>query len=101
VLTNFDQGIAFYEQIKKDGQDRYDFSQPEVDLFNTAKYLMRRLCSRSCPVSRSSNKHQSFNPRLSAGDLSDRLSFDVQGNNYQMNLGALQTAPPTPPAFDR
>jgi CubicO group peptidase (beta-lactamase class C family) len=42
VLTNFDQGIAFYEQIKKDGQDRYDFSQPEVDLFNTAKYLMRR-----------------------------------------------------------
>jgi CubicO group peptidase (beta-lactamase class C family) len=42
LLNSFEQGIAYYEWIKTAGRDRYDLSHPEIDLYNTAKYLMRR-----------------------------------------------------------
>lgn len=42
VLADFDSGIRFYEDVKKNQQDKYDFSFEIGDLVNTAKYLMRR-----------------------------------------------------------
>ena len=42
VLTDFEQGIAFYRDIRANQRDRYDFSFETGDLINTGKYLMRR-----------------------------------------------------------
>ncbi|MFC0183569.1 CubicO group peptidase, beta-lactamase class C family [Pseudarcicella hirudinis] len=42
VLNNFEQGIAFLNQIKASEQNKYDFSGEKYDLVSTGKYLMRR-----------------------------------------------------------
>jgi CubicO group peptidase (beta-lactamase class C family) len=42
VLSNFEQGLAFYREIKAYGQDKYDFSFEAGDLISTGKYLQRR-----------------------------------------------------------
>lgn len=42
VLNNFDQGLAFYHEIKAKGQDKYDFGFQAGDLISTGKYLQRR-----------------------------------------------------------
>lgn len=42
ILADFDQGIAFYRDIRAHQQDRYDLSFEFGDLINTGKYLMRR-----------------------------------------------------------
>lgn len=42
VLHNMDQGLAFYRDIKANGQDKYDFHSEAADLISTGKYLQRR-----------------------------------------------------------
>ena len=42
LLDNFQNGISFYEQIKLNQQEKYDFSNEFSDLISTGKYLMRR-----------------------------------------------------------
>ena len=42
VLRDFDNGIAYYLDLKANHQDAYDFSFELGDLVNTGKYLLRR-----------------------------------------------------------
>lgn len=42
VLANFNDGLAFYHQVKNEQEDRYDLSFEIGDLINTGRYLMRR-----------------------------------------------------------
>ncbi|GAB3917406.1 serine hydrolase [Larkinella terrae] len=42
VLADFNQGIAFYRQVREQQRDRYDLGFEVGDLVNTGKYLMRR-----------------------------------------------------------
>ena len=42
LLDNFQNGILFYEQIKSNQKEKYDFLNEFADLINTGKYLMRR-----------------------------------------------------------
>jgi tetratricopeptide (TPR) repeat protein len=42
VFDDFDKGLVFYEMIKSEEKDKYDLSNLPNDLYNTAKYLMRR-----------------------------------------------------------
>lgn len=42
LLENYDSGITFYNHIKSNNKDKYDFSNEASDLANTGKYLMRR-----------------------------------------------------------
>ncbi|MCV9931789.1 serine hydrolase [Flavobacterium sp. LS1R47] len=42
LLDNYDSGITFYNHIKSNEKDQYDFSNETLDLVNTGKYLMRR-----------------------------------------------------------
>lgn len=42
VLADFEQGIAFYREIRAHQQNQYDFSFEIGELINTGKYLMRR-----------------------------------------------------------
>ncbi len=42
LLDNFKNGISFYQEIKVNQRDKYDFTNEVADLLNTGKYLMRR-----------------------------------------------------------
>ena len=42
LFDNFNQGIAFYNQIKAAQKDKYDWANEVFDLYSTGKYLMRR-----------------------------------------------------------
>ena len=42
LFDNFQNGILFYEQIKSNQKEKYDFSNELADLISTGKYLMRR-----------------------------------------------------------
>jgi len=42
LLNDFNQGIAFYNQIKSTQKNKYDLDGEVFDLYNTGKYLMRR-----------------------------------------------------------
>jgi len=42
VLANFEDGLAFYNQLKETQADRYDLAGEFFDLVNTGKYLQRR-----------------------------------------------------------
>lgn len=42
ALANFNEGLAFYRQVKSEQQDRYDLSFEIGDMINTGRYLMRR-----------------------------------------------------------
>src|SRR5579871_520588 len=42
LFDNFDQGIAFYTNIKVAQKEKYDWTNEVVDLYSTGKYLMRR-----------------------------------------------------------
>lgn len=42
LLSNFTEGMRYYEEIKSSKKDIYDFSNEGFDLINSAKYLMRR-----------------------------------------------------------
>lgn len=42
LLDNFEQGIAFYNQIKATQRNKYDWANEVPDLYSTGKYLMRR-----------------------------------------------------------
>jgi CubicO group peptidase (beta-lactamase class C family) len=42
LFDNFENGISFYEQIKLNEKEKYDFSNEVSDLVNSGKYLMRR-----------------------------------------------------------
>jgi CubicO group peptidase (beta-lactamase class C family) len=42
LAANFKNGISFYEDIKTNKKDKYDFTNEIADLINTGKYLMRR-----------------------------------------------------------
>lgn len=42
ILADPDQGLAFYQDLKTNHQDTYDFSSEIPDLISTGKYLQRR-----------------------------------------------------------
>lgn len=42
VLKDVEKGLAFYQEIKANGQDKYDFGFEAGDLITTGKYLQRR-----------------------------------------------------------
>jgi len=42
MLADTDSGLQYYRELKKTGQDSYDFSFEIGDLISTAKYLQRR-----------------------------------------------------------
>ena len=42
LLDNFESGISFYQEIKVNQKEKYDFTNEIADLINTGKYLMRR-----------------------------------------------------------
>ncbi|WP_317165976.1 tetratricopeptide repeat protein [Spirosoma arboris] len=65
VLADFDQGIAFYRDVREHQQNRYDLSFEIGDLVNTGKYLMHR---------------QRFDEAIRLFELSTTLP--VQPNDY-------------------
>jgi CubicO group peptidase (beta-lactamase class C family) len=42
LFDNFNQGIAFYNDIKVAQKEKYDWTNEVADLYSTGKYLMRR-----------------------------------------------------------
>lgn len=42
LLTNFKDGLAFYNKIKSEQNEIYDFDEEGYDLYSTARYLSRR-----------------------------------------------------------
>lgn len=42
ILSNFEDGIAFYNQLKETQADKYDLASEFYDLISTGKYLQRR-----------------------------------------------------------
>ena len=42
ILNDFNEGIAFYQDIKSSQNSIYDFDEEVYDLYSTAEYLMRR-----------------------------------------------------------
>ncbi|MGS2741218.1 serine hydrolase domain-containing protein, partial [Sinomicrobium sp. M5D2P17] len=42
LLDNFQDGISFYQHIKSNQKEKYDFSDEVSDLIYTGRYLMRR-----------------------------------------------------------
>ncbi len=42
LLANFEQGLAYYQRLRSDHRDQYDFSFEIGDLISAGKYLQRR-----------------------------------------------------------